>query len=43
MHEPPLDLSRVAWSEQKEAVRVFYQEMWDHADMARPSSRSTGA
>jgi len=32
MHEPVLDLSTVAWSRQKEVVRVFYKEMWDHAD-----------
>jgi len=32
MHEPALDLSRVALSPQKEAVRVFYKELWDHAD-----------
>lgn len=34
MHEPTLDLSSVAWSRQKEAVRVFYKEMWDHANIA---------
>jgi len=32
MDEPPLDLSKVPWSHQKEIVRVFYKEMWDHAD-----------
>ncbi len=32
MHEVPLDLSSVSWSHQKEAVRAFYKEMWDHAD-----------
>ena len=32
MHEPLLDLSRVAWSPRKELVRVFYKEMWDRAD-----------
>lgn len=32
MHESALDLSRVTWSQQKEVVRVFYQEMWDRAD-----------
>jgi len=32
MDEPPLDLARVPWSHQKEIVRVFYKEMWDHAD-----------
>jgi len=30
--EPPLDLARVPWSHQKETVRVFYKDMWDHAD-----------
>jgi predicted ester cyclase len=34
MHEPLLDLSKVAWSRQKEVVRVFYKEMWDHADVS---------
>jgi predicted ester cyclase len=34
MHEPVLDLSKVAWSRQKEVVRVFYKEMWDHANVA---------
>ena len=32
MDEPALDLSGVALSPQKETVRVFYREMWDHAD-----------
>jgi predicted ester cyclase len=32
MHEAILDLERVPWSPQKEAVRVFYKELWDHAD-----------
>lgn len=32
MHEPVLDLSTVPWTPQKEAVRVFYKEMWDNAD-----------
>jgi len=32
MDEVPLDLSKVPWSSQKEAVRVFYKELWDHAD-----------
>src|SRR4051812_41282307 len=31
MHEPPLDLSTVTWSRQKETVRIFYKELWDHA------------
>jgi predicted ester cyclase len=32
MDEPALDLSAVALSPQKELVRLFYKEMWDHAD-----------
>ena len=32
MHEPLPDLSRATLSHQKEVVRVFYKEMWDHAD-----------
>src|SRR6187431_671926 len=32
MHEPTLDLAKAEWSRQKEVVRVFYKEMWDHAD-----------
>ena len=32
MHEPALDLTGVALSPQKETVRVFYKELWDHAD-----------
>jgi predicted ester cyclase len=32
MHEAPLDLKQMAWSPRKEAVRVFYKEMWDNAD-----------
>lgn len=32
MHEPALDLSGVVLSPRKELVRVFYKEMWDHAD-----------
>jgi len=32
MDEVPLDLSNVPWSSQKETVRVFYKELWDHAD-----------
>lgn len=32
MHDTPLDLTQVAWSPQKEVVRVFYKEMWDHAN-----------
>jgi hypothetical protein len=32
MHESPLDFATVAWSHQKEVVRVFYKEMWDRAN-----------
>lgn len=32
MHEPALDLAGVTLSPQKETVRVFYKELWDHAD-----------
>ncbi|HET7848098.1 MAG TPA: ester cyclase [Pseudolabrys sp.] len=32
MDEPALDLSGARLSPQKEAVRVFYKELWDHAD-----------
>jgi predicted ester cyclase len=32
MHDPILDLKRIPWSPQKEAVRIFYKEMWDNAD-----------
>ena len=34
MHESPLDLAKVDWSRQKEAVRVFYEEVWDQANVA---------
>ena len=34
MHEPPLDLAKVSLSARKEVVRVFYKEMWDHANTA---------
>ena len=34
MHEPTLDLGQVNWSHQKEVVRIFYKEMWDHANTA---------
>ena len=34
MDEPLLDLTRVSWSHQKEIVRIFYKEMWDHADIS---------
>ena len=34
MHDVPLELPTAAWSAQKEAVRVFYKEMWDHANTA---------
>ena len=32
MDEPALDFTNVTLSPQKETVRVFYKEMWDHAD-----------
>ena len=32
MDEPSLDFKGVTLSPQKEAVRVFYEELWDHAD-----------
>lgn len=32
MDEPTLDLKGVKLSPQKEMVRVFYKELWDHAD-----------
>jgi predicted ester cyclase len=32
MDEPALDLAGVKLSRQKETVRVFYKELWDHAD-----------
>src|SRR3954464_11779063 len=34
MHDTPLDLATVRWSRQKEMVRVFYKEMWDHRNTA---------
>jgi predicted ester cyclase len=34
MHDEPLALPCDNWSAQKEAVRVFYKEMWDHANTA---------
>ena len=34
MHDTPLDLATVPWSRQKEMVRVFYKDMWDHANTA---------
>ena len=34
MPDAPLDLATVPWSRQKEMVRVFYKEMWDHANTA---------
>ena len=34
MDESPLDLPQVSWSRRKETVRVFYKEMWDHANTA---------
>ena len=32
MDEPALNLDGVVLSPQKEVVRFFYKEMWDHAD-----------
>jgi predicted ester cyclase len=32
MDEPALDLRNVRLSPQKEIVRIFYKELWDHAD-----------
>ena len=32
LDEPALDLEGVALTPQKETVRVFYKELWDHAD-----------
>ncbi len=34
MQDSALNLATVPWSPQKEKVRVFYKEMWDHADTA---------
>lgn len=34
MDDAPLDLASLPWSRQKEMVRVFYKEMWDHANTA---------
>ena len=34
MHEPTVDLAQGHWSPQKELVRVFYKDMWDHANTA---------
>ena len=34
MDEPALNLSQVTLSRQKEMVRVFYKEIWDHANTA---------
>jgi predicted ester cyclase len=34
MNEPALDLSSVTLSRQKEVVRSFYKDMWDHANVA---------
>ncbi|TMH16632.1 MAG: ester cyclase, partial [Betaproteobacteria bacterium] len=31
MDESALDLEDIALSPQKETVRVFYKELWDHA------------
>lgn len=32
MNDPALDFGRLTLSRQKEVVRVFYKELWDHAD-----------
>jgi predicted ester cyclase len=32
MDEPALDLEGTLLSPQKETVRIFYKELWDHAD-----------
>ena len=32
MEEPALSFEGVTLSPQKEVVRVFYKELWDHAD-----------
>jgi hypothetical protein len=32
MQEPALSFEGVTLSPQKEAVRIFYKDMWDHAD-----------
>ena len=32
--ESPLNLPQAPWSHQKEVVRLFYKEMWDHANTA---------
>ena len=32
MHEPALSFEGVTLSPQKEIVRIFYKDMWDHAD-----------
>jgi hypothetical protein len=46
MDEPALNLDGVVLSPQKEVVRVFYKEMWDHADKGLievdPFVRTTG-
>lgn len=33
MHDVALDLPTEPWSRQKEAVRVFYKEVWDRANV----------
>jgi predicted ester cyclase len=35
MDEPSLDFKGIALSPQKELVRVFYKELWDHADKSQ--------
>ena len=32
MDEPALNFNGVTLSPQKQIVRVFYEELWDHAD-----------
>jgi predicted ester cyclase len=32
MHEPAMALDNIVLSAQKEVVRAFYKDMWDHAD-----------
>jgi predicted ester cyclase len=35
MHEPAMALDGVVLSPQKEVVRAFYKDMWDHADKSQ--------
>lgn len=34
MQDAVLDFATVSWTHQKDAVRVFYKEMWDKADVS---------